>query len=338
MSNNNNKSIKSLKEDYCSGDETAKICTDYRMKKNTALAEEHLKNYRNDRLGGVSTPDTNKMNAEIAKIAQGIEKRKASLENAKAELERTQDPVNRCITIKTEVEKLSKGQELTEDGKKDIENRCIKELSNETDSIETNTRTLGDFYDTYLPPAPNEQRNMPPTFKAVPPPAVICDKKCQERKQNIEITKRQNDTLAHAKSDLEIHKKILNDFDKKQEERRKARIKAAEEKRKKEEAKSRQLSAAGGARKSRKHKRTRKHMRKHTRKHKVMKSKMTKSKSKKVMQKGGNYGAHGKGMNEFWKKQQEATRKNLNKVKGLRVATHLIKTMKEEEKKRKRRK
>lgn len=47
------------------------------------------------------------------------------------------------------------------------------------------------------------------------------------------------------------------------------------------------MPAAGGARKSRKHKRTRKHMRKHTRKHKVMKSKMTKSKSKKVMQKGG---------------------------------------------------
>jgi hypothetical protein len=44
-------------------------------------------------------------------------------------------------------------------------------------------------------------------------------------------------------------------------------------------------TAAGGARKSRKHKRTRKHMRKHTRKHKVMKSKMTKSKSKKEIKK-----------------------------------------------------
>jgi hypothetical protein len=45
------------------------------------------------------------------------------------------------------------------------------------------------------------------------------------------------------------------------------------------------VPAAGGARKSRKHKRTRKRMRKHTRKHKVMKSKMTKSKSKKEIKK-----------------------------------------------------
>ena len=78
--------------------------------------------------------------------------------------------------------------------------------------------------------------------------------------------------------------------------------------------------AEGGARKSRKHKRTRKHMRKHTRKHKVMKSKMTKSKSKKVMQKGGKYGAHGPKMNEFREKRQEDTRKSLDKVRGLRVA------------------
>ena len=284
MSNNNNKSIKSLKEDYCSGDETAKICTDYRMKKNTALAEEHLKNYRNDRLGGVRTPDTNKMNAEIAKRDQDIEQRKERLKNAQAEYERTQNPVNRCITSKTEVEKANKkattGQELTEDEKKDIENRCNKGLSNETDSIETKQS----FADYYLNLPNDEKRPRPtlPTFKAVPPPAVMCNKECQERKKNIEITKRQTDTLAHAKSDLEIHKKFLEEFDKTQEERRNA-----EEKRKKEEAKSRQLSEAGGARKSRKHKRTRKHMRKHTRKHKVMKSKMTKSKSKKVMQKGG---------------------------------------------------
>lgn len=93
--------------------------------------------------------------------------------------------------------------------------------------------------------------------------------------------------------------------------------------------------AAGGARKSRKHKRTRKHMRKHTRKHKVMKSKMTKSKSKKVMQKGGKYGAHGLNMNEFRKKRQEATRKSLDKVRGLRVATHVIAKMKNKEKKNK---
>jgi hypothetical protein len=57
-------------------------------------------------------------------------------------------------------------------------------------------------------------------------------------------------------------------------------------------------------------------MRKHTRKHKVMKSKMTKSKSKKVMQKGG-FGQ--KVMNKFYKQQKQDTRKSLDKVRGLRL-------------------
>jgi hypothetical protein len=63
-----------------------------------------------------------------------------------------------------------------------------------------------------------------------PPPCNAGNAECQERKKNIEITKRQTDTLAHAKSDLEIHKKFLEEFDKTQEERRKAE----EEKRKAE--------------------------------------------------------------------------------------------------------
>lgn len=107
--------------------------------------------------------------------------------------------------------------------------------------------------------------------------------------------------------------------------------------------------AAGGARKSRKHKRTRKHMRKHTRKHKVMKSKMTKSKSKKVMQKGG-FGP--KVMKKFYEKQEKDTRRSLAelserkpvtrrreyyKTKKLGVATRRIKEMEKEEKKRNRR-
>lgn len=95
-------------------------------------------------------------------------------------------------------------------------------------------------------------------------------------------------------------------------------------------------SAAGGARKSRKHKRTRKHMRKHTRKHKVMKSKMTKSKSKKVMQKGGTrrtrYTTPEEGIKndlERLKERKVATREiELAKLSKLKSATHGIEKMK----------
>lgn len=92
--------------------------------------------------------------------------------------------------------------------------------------------------------------------------------------------------MDRAQSDLETQKTLLQTelfrkLDEKEEERKKQ-----EEKIKKEEEKAKtQLSVPGGARKSRKHKRTRKRMRKHTRKHKVMKSKMTKSKSKKEIKK-----------------------------------------------------
>lgn len=101
--------------------------------------------------------------------------------------------------------------------------------------------------------------------------------------------------------------------------------------------------AAGGARKSRKHKRTRKHMRKHTRKHKVMKSKMTKSKSKKVMQKGGTiHKTHKTKIKKELERLKEgkvATREiELRNLGERKSATHVIEKMKEEEKKRNRRK
>jgi hypothetical protein len=86
------------------------------------------------------------------------------------------------------------------------------------------------------------------------------------------------------------------------------------------------MPATGGARKSRKHKRTRKHMRKHTRKHKVMKSKMTKSKSKKVMQKGGTiHETHTKKIKkelERLKEQKVATREiEVGKLRERRLVT-----------------
>ena len=95
--------------------------------------------------------------------------------------------------------------------------------------------------------------------------------------------------------------------------------------------------AAGGARKSRKHKRTRKHMRKHTRKHKVMKSKMTKSKSKKVMQKGGTrYTTPKEGINNDLKRLKErkpvTLRREVYETERLGVATRRIREMNEKEK------
>ena len=134
---------------------------------------------------------------------------------------------------------------------------------------------------------------------------TICNNATNECKKHKEIVKQRTAALGRA----------TNLFKPAEPESAESEVPAASES---------AVPAAGGARKSRKHKRTRKHMRKHTRKHKVMKSKMTKSKSKKVMQKGGDHGAHGKEMEEFYKKREDATRKSLERLRKRKVATREI--------------
>ena len=293
MPNNNNKS-NSQKKEYCQGNSRPEWCTDYRVKKKRALAAKNLEKYENDRLAGVSRPDTNKTNAAKAEIGQRLETSKERLKNAEAELVRTQDPVIRCITSKTAAKEydLPEGQNLTEDDKKEIENTCMGKPN------ETKTSLNESFFKEPRKP------NKPPTFfKDNLPQAVMCDKKCQQEKEEVARREGLKATLAGVNSVVKEKKNIesrhLNLFAKFDEKEKEKREKEKREKEKKEAntplsaasesavtaAAPAAAPAAGGARKSRKHKRTRKHMRKHTRKHKVMKSKMTKSKSKKEIKK-----------------------------------------------------
>ena len=283
----------------------------------------------------------------------GFKDANSKLGASQAELNKTlqsTNSVNLCIMDKTATKKATKkattGQELLEPEEiMDIKDTCMGE----------HNETKKSFADYYLN-LPNDEKRPPLTLTTFLNPnrnpkssnsVTICsndNNDCKQKqkdeemkKKHEEIKNQQKAAMAGVSALTTRQKELFKSLDEKEKEKKKQEANQ-EAIRPLSAASEPAVSAAGGARKSRKHKRTRKHMRKHTRKHKVMKSKMTKSKSKKVMQKGGKYGAHGPKMNEFREKRQEAIVNSLKRVGKLKVATRRIKEMKEEEKKRNRRK